>query len=384
MKRIGVISGIIMAALVGLSLATVPNAARAATNSDSTVTIAAGETRNGALIKAAQEVEIDGVVNGDVLVATSKFVLKGTVNGSIYVLAESARIDGTVTGNIHVAASDVELNGRAASVYSASSSYLSSKEAVVTGGLAVAASTAKVGGSVGQSAYVAAADVRYNATTGGSVKLMATDVTVGSSAVVSGDLSYSEDAQIKLENDQNIKGSIKKIAAPKQKAPVWFDKLSGAAYGLLASLVLGLALLWVAPASMIATGDYMKRYPAKAMISGAGFVFMAPLAILFTMLTLVGLPLGIIELMVYVAVLMIAHIFVAVWLGRQLLKRSKDVSVGANLLPLVVGLALTGAIELLPIFGGLASFIILLAGAGALVARTWERIAHVSKAQRAA
>ncbi len=350
--------------------------------------IASDQSYTGLYTKVADRVEINGTVNGDVAVVASKFVLKGTVNGNVYVLAENARFEGVVTGNIHVLASDVELSSKATSAYILASQLTSTKTAQLTGSLAAAASEAEVNGSITQSAYVGASVVRYNAPTGGSVKLAASQITVGSDATIAGDLSYSQSAEIKIKNDKNIEGSIKQFGPPaKAEQPSWVAKASGALYGLIASFIIGAVMLWLAPRSVIATGDYVLQKPGQSLLAGFGFLVMAPIALLMIAVTLVGIPLAIIGLMVYITVLIVSHIFVALLVGRRALgtaKSKKGNGAGQNLLPLLLGLLITGVLELLPVLGGLFTFAILIAGIGALVSRNWLRLRHVASTQRAA
>ncbi len=357
--------------------------ARAAVSSSGPVTMAAGEVHTGLYAKMAERVEIDGTVNGDVAVLASSFVLKGTVNGSVYVLAQTVQLDGTVSGNVHVMASDVSVAGSAQSVYAAASSFVTTKESKMDSTLAAAAANADVAGSVGHSAYIGASKAAYNAATGGSVKIAAQEITVGPSAVIAGDLSYSESAQIQVENDKNISGSIKKFATPKTThTPTWVSVLTKVFFGLVSSFVLGMVLLWLAPGSVVATGEFLRRKPANALLTGFGFLIGGPIVLFMLAITLIGLPLAVLGIMLYIAALMVANVFVAILVGRRVLATGPDcVSARANTLPLLVGLLIIGLVSALPAIGGVMSFAVTIGGIGALVARSWQRLGVVRKAQ---
>ncbi len=383
MKKIVLSIAAVLLAVFGW--ATIAHAKGDATKASSEV-IARNETYTGLYAKVAERVEIDGTVNGDVAVVASNFVLRGTVNGSIYIVAEDARVEGSVAGNVHIVASNIELRGRAVSAYLAGSQIMVNKDARISGSLSAVASEVEVNGSVTQSAYVAASVVRYNAQTGGSAKLASSQITVGNDAKIAGNLSYSQSAQIKIENDKNIEGSISQFGpSAKSEQPSWVAKASGALYGLIASFLIGAVMLWLAPKSVIATGDYVRQKPGQSLLAGFGVLIMAPVVLLMVAVSLVGIPLALIGLMVYVTVLMLAHIFVAILVGRQVLgtaKGKKPSTVGSNLLPLLLGLLITGVLSLLPLLGGLFSFVIMIAGIGALVGRNWLRLMHVTKIQR--
>lgn len=380
MKKVLVIIALVGTMLVGGLLA---RPARAATDvGTKSATIAQGAVHNGLYAKAAETVEINGVVNGDVIVLASTFTLKGTVNGSLYVLAEKAVIDGAVGGNVHVAASDVRFGGQARSLYSASSSFESSKLMRLNGTLAVAASSVEVAGQVDQSAYVAASVVRYDAATAGSVKIAASEIEVGSNAVIGGDLSYSQSAVLNIANDKNIAGSIEKFAAPQFEQMSWSAKLAEVAFGVLSRFILGMVALWLLPATVVATANQLKSKPGRSLLVGFGVAFGAPFVIVALLLTLVGAPLALIAVGVYILLLMTGGIIPSLLLGRQLLgSKAGTVSARANAAPLLIGLIVIGLLGALPVVGGLVAFATTLAGVGALVARNWQRTQTVRKSQ---
>lgn len=356
---------------------------QAATSSKSGVfTLGKTDTHSGLLVRAEERVIIDGVVNGDVIVMANTFELNGSVNGSVYVLAQNVKIDGVVAGNVHAVAGDVEFDGQAASVYAAASSFVASKDMRTGSTLAVAASSVKAAGQVGQSAYLAGSVVRYDAATAGSVKVAGSEITLGSQAIIGGDLRYSESAKLTLSNDQNIAGSIEKFAAPSMDQPSWASVLASVLFGILASFVVGMALIWLLPASVVATTRQLRAKPGRSLLAGFGFVIIVPIAAFALLFTLIGLELAVLTILAYVVVLMTGSIFAALLVGRLLLGTKPDVlSARANALPLLVGLAVIGLLSALPGIGGLIGFVSMLGGIGALVTRGWERTQHIRKIQ---
>lgn len=384
MKKLLAVMALMVVALTGGSLAR-PAAAMASADGGKSAMLGQGELHNGLYAKVANEVELDGTVDGDVIVLANKFTLKGTVNGSVYVLAQNAVIEGTVSGNVHVLAGDVAFAAQAHSLYAAASSFVSSKQMHLSGTLAVAASSADIAGQVDQSAYVAGSEVRYDAPTTGSVKVAAADISIGSSAVIGGNLSYSDSAQLTMANDKNIAGSINKFASPRAEQTGWASILSKVVFGLLAAFVLGATMLWLLPGSVVATSAQLRSRPGRSLLAGFGFVVAVPFAALALVLTAVGFELAIISIMAYIAVLMVGSIFSALLVGRQLLgTKLGSVSLRTNALPLLVGLLILGLLSVLPGVGGLISFAAAIGGIGALVTRSWERMRLARKAQLSA
>ena len=75
--------------------------------------------------------------------------------------------------------------------------------------------------------------------------------------------------------------------------------------------------------------------------------------------TLVGIPLGVVLLLLLVPLYAIAYVTTALVLGRLILKKSR-------LLAFLLGLVILGLLTLIPIAGGLIAFLAIVFGLGAL------------------
>jgi hypothetical protein len=96
---------------------------------------------------------------------------------------------------------------------------------------------------------------------------------------------------------------------------------------------------------------------------GAAILIVTPVAILIFCVTLVGLPLGVLVLFLYIIALYLSKILVAAFLGRALLAAPEHRD---RLLGLFLGLLILSVATALPYVGGLVGVAILLLGLGAL------------------
>jgi hypothetical protein len=88
------------------------------------------------------------------------------------------------------------------------------------------------------------------------------------------------------------------------------------------------------------------------------------------MVTVIGLPVGLIALLGFFAVLYLSQVFVGLALGRLILPKSwGDAGRGYNLLAMVVGVVIIGGIRLLPIpfLSGIIAVVVGLLGLGAMM-----------------
>jgi len=114
-----------------------------------------------------------------------------------------------------------------------------------------------------------------------------------------------------------------------------------------------------------------KRFGASIAI-GLLLLFAVPIAAIIACLTIVGLGVGIATILLYLLALYSAQVFVGEWLGEQLL----GTGIGAAAIAgrLALGLGILRLVRMIPFLGGLAGFIIVLWGLGALALAIYKKV----------
>lgn len=375
---------VIIVMLALFALTSVAGVAMASNNNQQTsVVLPASDIQNGLLAKSGESVSIDGKVTGDAWLAGSTVVINGDVEGSLYAAASEVTVKGTVRGNVMAAGSKVIIEGRVGgSSYLAGSDITVGKDAVVAGSMVAFGSIYNQQGSVGTQAYLFGSQVTVDGTIGSNTKIYASEITLGKNAQIDGNLAYVSDAKVNISNDKNITGSITKIVdTPKPTAGTSVVAMVlGALFLLVASLSLGLVTFSVLPGSARATATWEQSYLGKSILYGVGFAFLTPVALILVAITMVGFELAIFCLLIYVAVLMLGGLMTAYCIGKWLLKR-KTYSFGTLTLELLLGAGLLAAVGLIPFLGSLVGFVAAIAGIGAIVGRSRERIAAIRAKQ---
>lgn len=375
---------VIIVMLALFALTSVAGVAMASNNNQQTsVVLPASDIQNGLLAKSGESVSIDGKVTGDAWLAGSTVVINGDVEGSLYTAASEVTVKGTVRGNVMAAGSKVTIEGRVGgSSYLAGSDIIVGKDAKVAGSMVAFGSIYNQQGNVGTQAYLFGSQVTVDGTIGSNTKIYASEITLGKNAQIDGNLAYVSDAKVNISNDKNITGSITKIVdTPKPTAGTSVVAMVlGALFLLVASLALGLVTFSVLPGSARATATWEQSYLGKSILYGVGFAFLTPVALILVAITMVGFELAIFGLLIYVAVLMLGGLMTAYCIGKWLLKR-KTYSFGTLTLELLLGAGLLAAVGLIPFLGSLVGFVAAIAGIGAIVGRSRERIAAIRAKQ---
>ncbi len=255
---------------------------------------------------ATASAEVDANTDGDdrIVLVGSVLIDREETAGDIYVLDGDVTIRGTVTGDVVVADGDVIIRG----------------------------------------------------TVEGNVVTVAGQATLGRRGNVRGDITYADKEPVQTPGSQ-VGGEVKK-----------FDVADAGILGAIAWLIgitvslflLGLILLLLAPRAADAVA---RTASAKALASfGVGFLafFLIPIIAFAALFTVVGIPLGVILLLLVLPLYAISYVTAAFALGRRIIK-------GSRILAFLVGLVILQLLTLIPIAGGLIGFLAVIFGLGLLL-----------------
>lgn len=342
--------------------------------SDKPVTVPTGETIDDTLVVAADSVIIDGTITGDLIAGARRVTIRGTVKGSVFTFAQRVEIEGTVEGNIVGFADSVDARGQVGhNVYAFARSATIGRDARVDGNAAVFAADANIDGTVGQdlTSYALRFDGRPNV--GRNFFARATDLNLRAAAHVGGTLTakVSKPENVHIDSSATVTGKTDiQIIQP---AP---SKYSTASFylwqviWLAAAFATGLVLFSLVPAYGRVSLDTSHAF---LLAGGVGFLTLVatPIAAICAAITLVGLPLGLIVLTMWVVAGYLAKILIAGFLGRSLLRNNGDTQPPRALL-LLAGLIPVFLAINLPYVGGVVDFLLNVLGLGALVVTTYQ------------
>lgn len=321
------------------------------------VLVASGQTVDRTLWAAGTNIDIAGTVRGDVFCAGQNVTISGTVEGDVICAAQTIRIAGTVNGDVRLAGQAVTISGDVSHNSSIAAQTFSLDGAgSVAGDASVAANDASLNGTVGRDAALAAQTVTLSNIIGREVKATTEHLTLGPNARVGGDLSYTSANQAIVAQGATVTGTTTQYAP--QERPSHRNRLFGfnvlmALYTIISLLIVALALVLLLPRLFHVVTSVAVDAPLKTLLVGVVAGFMFPILFVALLLSVVGLPLALLSLLVWLLILAFSGLFTSYYLGRLLLSNQPNpiviMLVGA-LIVLVVGL-----IPILGIFVGVAS-----------------------------
>lgn len=293
---------------------------------------------------------------GDISVVGGTVVVEGTLDGSLDGFAGSVLVTGTVTGDVEVAAGSVTISG------------------TVEGDVEAAAGAVTVteSGRVGGSLSAGAGDVSIDGTVAGDVAAGADRFSLGPTARVGGNVRYDAET-VDIADGASVGGTVERVDGVSVDVGVPFvgnidlgDSLVPWPLGFLLSVltnaVLGAILLFGAPRFARRVTDTGTGRPAVSAGVGLGTLVGIPAVLVALAITIVGIPVSIAGLLVYLPLLWVGFVYGAILTGTWLLGRAGYDSLWGGL---AVGLVLPALVSLVGL-SWLLDLAYLLLGLGAL------------------
>jgi hypothetical protein len=126
-------------------------------------------------------------------------------------------------------------------------------------------------------------------------------------------------------------------------------------------LIVGIVLLALAPAAMAAAYAVARGEPGRSIGWGLLVSVGLPVVSVLVMLTVVGIPLGVISLLSLALLYAMGYVVAALALGRMMVKEPRS-----RYLAFLAGLVVLRIVGLIPVIGGLVTFLASAYGVGAL------------------
>lgn len=364
--------------LLGLALGSgVPESAAFELRGGDTVSIPAGSTVADDLLVAAQTITIAGDVEGDVFALASTITVSGTIRGDLIALAQQVTVDGAVRGDVRAAAQQIALNGTVGgSGTVAAQQVLVGRQGAVGGGLLAAGRELNLVGRVQRGVLVAAQALYLGGTVGGDVEAQVDRLSVDPAARVGGQLRYTSAAPAAVPAGVAARGVEYFPAQRPEERAAEGDPWGGllGIWNLLwlaGTLLAGLLLVRFLPEFAQGAVAQLRRRPLASFGLGLALLLLGPLAILLLAVTLIGLPLALLALAGYLVALYVGQLVLGLAVGSLLaapLRWRRTASLGPWLgVLVVVGLVVVYVLTHLPWVGGVATFVALCLGSGALL-----------------
>jgi len=376
-----------LVAIVALVIAVPLVAVNAGKKAQENVYIGPGEIINHNLYKAGGSVVIEGEINGDVFVVGSMITIRGPVAGSIFAAGSNVSVSGKIGGSVKMAGSSVTLNSLVAkNAHLLGSSVVIDKDASVGWDLFAGGASIGVSGVVGRHADLSGEAITINNQIGGDVsvyldreghaELMPNakifgnlvqksnsedQLTLRGDAQVLGETTFEEAGSV-VGPEAKIKGKIK-VLAPAIASVVMLLKIAM----LIGLIIVGVIMVAVLPKPVRRVSQKMLKKPWPSLGWGLVMLIVVPVVAVILMITIIGLPLGILTLLVYVMALYLAKVFVSVVIGAVVLRLFSKKKEPNLYWSVIIGAIIFALLMMIPIIGQVICFVATIWALGAMM-----------------
>ncbi len=331
----------------------------------------------GNLIAAGEELEITGTVAGNLILAGRNIDIESPVQGSLFVAAGKIRVAEAVQGSLFAAGEHLHLDAPVAKSATVAAEHFALSESGAVGrDLVVFADQTVLDGQIARDliAYVETLQISGSIERDGTIH--AEDLHFTAGAKVGGEVALStpDESAARVDEGAVIAGGIRFIEWDFEHEPrspfgsthfyLWRVVWLAGAFGV------GLILYLLLPGLFqfrIRSGSEF----ALTLVTGAASLPVVLAGCIFLVLTVVGIPLAILTLLLYLVAGYLAFLAVAVLLGRHITKPQSE-RLREFGLALLAGLLVVTVLVNLPIIGDPAWWVLLCLGFGLLALRARE------------
>lgn len=319
-------------------------------------------------------VRVMGTVNGDTYAAGGTVDVSGNINGDLLVAGGNIFISGTVKNDIRVAGGNITLSGAkvGGNITTLGGQIIVDKQSTIGGSVTAAGGSLKFFGPITKGVTVAGGQVDVGTNVGGDILAGVGNLTLLSGTDVKGDINYWSEEKATVQDGVKISGKVNQHIPERkpQDTRKAAETLAGIILFLrfadtLMLLIVGLLVISLLPVYFESSYQYIRTRFWLTMLVGLIGVIVTPIIILLLISSVIGIPLALFLMVLYIFVIWFVRIFPLILLGRFLL--SKTNSKAGNMWAFVLGLIIYSILCLIPIVASLTFIVTALSGYGTLI-----------------
>jgi len=320
-------------------------------------------------------VQVDANINGDLVIGGGKILINGNVSQDLTVGGGDVTVAGEVADDVRIGGGNVQLSGIIKDdLFVGGGNVDITDSAFVGGDLVVGGGNLVLNGDVQGSVIAGLGNIVINGRVTGNVILHNADkITFGPKGRVMGNLWYKSRREYKFTDDQ-VAGKVTYNPSDWPEAREFQKELPGfmvafmagfQLYALLSLLFFGLFLLWIYRYFPLHVAARALESPLRDLGVGLIVLLVGPVIALLLMITIIGIPLGLIVLGLWMILLCVAKAIAAAIIGAKIVRINEKSSFLRMYGSFASGALIFVLLGLIPVFGWLLKIFLILTAIGA-------------------
>lgn len=321
---------------------------------------------------ASDKIVLEKSVNGNVYLCGDEInITSSMILGNVYVFGNTIKIDADITGSIYAAAKEITITGGAADAYIMTEKVNFEENSYISRNARVIGNVLNLKGSIERDLYSLSNETNILGTVFGGVR---------------GKIYYS--GNLNLEENTKVGETIKledKTEDIKENTSTFFEMLSQALNRLIVVTQIFTALVII-----IIIGLFAKKYEEVSkvkrnyitdLIRGFLCLICIPIISIFLFITIIGMPLGIVMIVIYILALFLSLPMASIDVARMVLKEKLDKKWKLILAAIAVYLVLE-LVRLIPFIGGIIRFIFIIYGLNLILSFPFKKSKNKKEEQQ--
>jgi cytoskeletal protein CcmA (bactofilin family) len=330
------------------------------------IEVPAGVT--GDVVVAGRTITVGQAVTGDILAAGWRITVTGDTADDVRIAGADVLVDSRIAGDLTVAGRDVTLGPRS----------------TVTGNGWLTGQNVRIGGIVERELRVAAANVQIAGEIRRPTRIIAETLEVLPTARILAPVTYEGATPARIAAGALVTGNIAYRNIPSREAREARTPSGFSSFIFVMHLFVGGMLLFlVVPRFATAPAETLRAQPGRSFLTGLALAVVVPfLAVLFVV-SLIGLPVGLVMGALYLAALFLAVLTTAFTLGNweaRLVHAKPITTRSRQALFLFAGVLTLAVLRALPLVGSVVVFFSIVFGLGALGIWAYRSYTHTAPA----
>lgn len=326
---------------------------------------------------AGGNVSSAGPVTGDLAAVGGNVMVTSAVTQDIFAAGGSVAVLGTVGDDLRVAGGNLTISSQVRGDLIVGGGQTHVTGSGISGDVLWGGGTLRLEAPVAGDLKLVGGDVYINSTVGGAVEFMGEKLTLGKNAVIEGDLTYTSANEVVIEEGAMVRGETQftKRENPARDMKAGFAAFASFAFlaGFLMKLACALALALIFNRYARTLVENVTEKPLLELGRGFAAFAVTPVASIVLLVTVLGVPLGLLGLIVFAAMIIFASLLAPVILGSIIHKLvMKPGAYHVTWLTVLVGVVAYTILGWIPFVGWIGKFVLVLMTLGAIVKVKWE------------
>ena len=315
-----------------------------------------------------------GVATRDLIAAGGSILVRGAVGGDMLGAGGSITLLGNVADDVRLAGGNIVVSGGVGGDAMLFGGQINVSGAGVQGDLIAGGGTIRVDAPISGRTRIGGGDVYLNSTIRGDVEIFAEKLTLGRSARVEGNLSYTAAAEATQEEGARVAGETNFTKKPRTISVTGAAKVISLALlvSFLSQLAAGLLFGLVFKRFVLALVEGSVARPLLEVGRGLVVLIVLPVLSFLLLFTYIGIPLALLGIALFFTTILYLWIATPVILGSLAYRSFFGGDFDVNWKTILLGAVIYNILGLIPIVGWLTQFILMLLALGITVKLKWE------------